>query len=114
MQSFYRIAAVDDAGQESAFALASATRPNTPTPTLPGGPFSINFQIAGSPAVAGYIQDNGAVFGDRGSGLQYGWNVNHTDQARDRNKNPTSSLDTLVQMRAGSNWSIASPTARTT
>ncbi|MEA2709427.1 MAG: large repetitive protein, partial [Phycisphaerales bacterium] len=103
-QSFYRVAAVDNATQESAFALASATRPNTPT--LPTGPFKINFQVVGSPAVAGYIQDNGAVFDDRGSGVSYGWNVNHTDLARDRNKNTDQLVDTLVHMHAGASWSI--------
>src|SRR6185503_19638927 len=91
---------------ESAFALASATRPTAPA-TLPGGPFRINFQLAGSPAVAGYIQDNGAAFGDRGNGVQYGWNVNHTDLARDRNKNTNQLLDTLVHMHSGADWSIA-------
>jgi fibronectin type 3 domain-containing protein len=106
-QSFYRIAAVDDGGHESAFALASDTRPDVPTPVLPSGPFKINFQVAGSPTVAGYIQDNGAAYGDRGSGLTYGWNVNHTDLARDRNKNTNQLLDTLVHMHAGANWSIA-------
>jgi hypothetical protein len=72
-------------------------------------PVKINFQVAGSPAVAGYIQDNGAAFGDRGNGQSYGWNVTHTDLARDRNKNANQLLDTLVHMHSGANWSIALP-----
>jgi fibronectin type 3 domain-containing protein len=72
-------------------------------------PIKINFQVAGSPGVAGYIQDNGAVFGDRGNGQSYGWNVNHTDLARDRNKNADQLLDTIVHMHAGADWSIAVP-----
>ncbi|WP_163103938.1 hypothetical protein, partial [Acinetobacter baumannii] len=70
-QSFYRVTAVDDSGNESTFAATSATRPN---PAV-AGPIKINFQVAGSPAVAGYEQDNGAAFGNRGNGLTYGWNT---------------------------------------
>jgi fibronectin type 3 domain-containing protein len=103
--SFYRVVAVDDAAQESTPAAASATRPDD-TIELP---IKINFQLSGSPAVAGYDQDNGAVFADRGNGLTYGWNVNHSDLARDRNKNSNQLLDTLVHMRSGSNWSINIP-----
>ncbi|MEO6434352.1 MAG: hypothetical protein ABIP55_01135, partial [Tepidisphaeraceae bacterium] len=101
-QSFYRVTAVDLNANESTFAAASATRPN-PTVT---GPIKINFQVTGSPGVAGYEQDNGGVFANRGNGFTYGWNVNHTDLARDRNKNANQLVDTLVHMRSASNWSI--------
>src|SRR5262249_37403865 len=66
----------------------------------------INFQLAGSPAVNGYDQDNGSVFGVRADGFSYGWNKTHTNDSRDRNKNSNQLLDTLVQMQLNSNWSI--------
>jgi hypothetical protein len=72
-------------------------------------PTKINFQLAGSPGVSGYFQDNGLVYGDRGGGLTYGWNADNTSNARDRNKNTDQLLDTLVQFRAGGSWSIALP-----
>src|SRR5207237_1099034 len=66
--SFYRVTAMDDAGHESTgFAATSALRPANQAATI-----KINFQLAGSPTVAGYLQDNGFAFADHG-GLQYGW-----------------------------------------
>ena len=69
-------------------------------------PIKINFQLAGSPAVAGYLQDNGYAFADRGNGLTYGWNGDYADDARDRNKNANQLLDTLMHLRSGATWSI--------
>lgn len=97
----YRLAAVDNANQESTFAIVSATRP-APQPTI-----KINFQIAGSPTVAGYEQDNGFAFADRGNGLTYGWSGNFSNNARDRNMNADQLLDTLMQFWSGSSWSMA-------
>jgi hypothetical protein len=69
----------------------------------------INFQLAGSPTVAGYQQDNGLAYADRGNGLTYGWNFDNSATARDRNKNADQLLDTVVQFRTGSTWAIALP-----
>ena len=69
----------------------------------------INFQLAGSPTVAGYEQDNGLTYGDRGNGLTYGWNFDNSATARDRNKNANQLLDTVVQFRSNSTWAIALP-----
>src|SRR5579864_9527234 len=41
---------------------------------LSGFAASIDFAPAGSQPPAGWVADNGAVFGDRGNGLVYGWN----------------------------------------
>ena len=49
------------------------------------------------------------VAGVRTNGMTYGWNINHADVARDRNKNANQLVDTLVHMRAGSSWSINLP-----
>jgi fibronectin type 3 domain-containing protein len=102
--SYYRITAVDITGNESTFAATSATRPNATISAI-----KINFQLGGSAAVSGYSQDNGAVLGDRGNGLTYGWNIDHSLLARDRNKISDQLLDTLVHMKAGASWSINVP-----
>jgi glucose/arabinose dehydrogenase len=81
------------------------------------GPFSarINFQPAGAPVPSGYFADTGAVFGDRGNGLQYGWNGDISSTAVDRNNpaSPDQRYDTLEQMQRPVNpnavWEIAVP-----
>ena len=45
----------------------------------------INFQPAASAVPAGYDVDSGAIFGDRGNGLSYGWNFDDSANTRDRN-----------------------------
>lgn len=83
------------------------------TPPFPG--VKINFQPAGSPVPAGYLADTGAVFGARGSGQSYGWNLNNASTARDRNS-PASAdqrYDTLQHMQLAVNpnafWEIQIP-----
>ncbi|MHC4511505.1 MAG: discoidin domain-containing protein, partial [Planctomycetota bacterium] len=46
---------------------------------------SINFQSQGAPIPEGYLPDYGEVFGDRGNGFSYGWDVDATGATRDRN-----------------------------
>lgn len=43
-----------------------------------GAPVNISFQPASFPLQSGYRGDFGQVFGARGSGYSYGWNVDHT------------------------------------
>ncbi len=56
----------------------------------PGGPqpfcdeSKINCQAASSPGYDGYLADTGQIFGDRGNGYSYGWDINMTGRARDR------------------------------
>jgi hypothetical protein len=50
-----------------------------------GATLKINFQSNGSPIPEGYLPDYGDVFGDRGNGWSYGWNVDNKANARDRN-----------------------------
>jgi hypothetical protein len=63
---------------------------------------------------AGYVADSGAVFGARGNGLTYGWNI-ATNETRDRNSasSPDQRFDTLNHMQKPSNpnavWEIAVP-----
>ena len=74
----------------------------------------VNFQPAGPAVPAGYAADSGAVFGDRGSGLSYGWDVNNAAATRDRNssRSPDQRYDTLTHLRrlgGGTRWELAVP-----
>src|SRR5687767_5941523 len=51
----------------------------------------INFQTGSTVTPAGYQADTGAVFGVRASGLSYGWNLDGSAFARERNS--ATSLD---------------------
>jgi len=85
---------------------------STPTPT---GGLKINFQLAGGPVPAGYLQDNGVAFGDRGNGYSYGWNIDNSAAARDRDaaNSPDQRYDTLIHMNKPENpnafWELALP-----
>jgi probable HAF family extracellular repeat protein len=75
---------------------------------------NINFQPATSPVPVGYVADTGAVFGTRGNGFSYGWNVSNTVNTRDRNaaQSPDQRYDTLAHMQngtGGTRWEIAVP-----
>lgn len=70
---------------------------------------SINFQVTGVTAPAGYFTDTGDVYASRGNGLTYGWNVSHTTYARDRQDSVDRRLATLCQFRSGGLWEIAVP-----
>lgn len=86
---FYRIQAQNSSGLSDYSNVASNTTPS--------GGWNVNFanavngQPANDPAPtpAGYVQDVGNVFGDRGNGLYYGWNRDITVDGRWR-KNPIS------------------------
>jgi N-acetylneuraminic acid mutarotase len=77
----------------------------------------INFQPASAPVPAGYVADTGAIFGDRGNGLAYGWNGPRPGQVVERpsgrrSDGPDERYDTFAVMHArgrGSTWAIAVP-----
>ena len=75
----------------------------------------INFQPAGVPVPSGYNADTGAVFAARANGLSYGWNIDNSAQARDRDSatSPDQRYDTLTHMQNPNNpnasWEIAVP-----
>ncbi len=77
---------------------------------LAGDPILINFQLEGAPIPLGYFADTGLAFGDRGNGFEYGWNVDHSEYARDRNvAGVDQRLDTLIHFRLGGSWDIELP-----
>ncbi len=74
----------------------------------------VNFQPPTAPVPAGYLADGGAVYGARGNGHTYGWVIDDTQYARDRNaaNSPDQRYDTFTHMQWPSNsrnatWEIA-------
>jgi hypothetical protein len=80
-----------------------------PPPTV----IRINFQPASAPVPSGYLADGGLVYGARGNGQTYGWNLANTSQTRDRNaaNSPDQRYDTLIHMQEPGNpnavWELA-------
>jgi hypothetical protein len=62
---------------------------------------------------AGYASDIGRSYASRGGGLTYGWNVDNTPNAVDRNspKSPSEPHDAFVSM-GDRQWQIAVPNGR--
>lgn len=75
----------------------------------PASAVAINFQPAAAPTQAGWTPDTGAVFATR-NGLSYGWSVDVTGTARDRNSaaSPDQVHDTLVhlQKQGSATWRL--------
>ena len=77
----------------------------------------VNFQLAGAPVPSGYLEDGGAVFGSRGNGHSYGWNLDNSANHRDRDfaSSPDQRHDTLTHMQKPDGpwvWEIALPNGR--
>ena len=79
-------------------------------------PIKINFQPASAPVPAGYLMDGGAVFGNRGNGQNYGWDVDNAANARDRNSTLTpggeqryDTLNHLQKTPGARTWELAVP-----
>jgi hypothetical protein len=76
----------------------------------------IHFSNTTTQVPAGYINDIGLPYGPRGNGLTFGWNVNNTKHARDRDNpaSPDERYDSFNRMQAPSrpraaSWQIAVP-----
>ena len=85
---------------------------------LPGGgdvelDLKINFQPLLAPAPPGYLVDAGYVFGDRGNGRSYGWDIDNRRNTRDRDhhRSPDQRYDTLThtQLYGVRKWELAVP-----
>jgi hypothetical protein len=103
----YRVRATNSAGDSPNSNVAGAT---TPSGLPPSGVLNVNFQPAGAPVPAGYQEDSGLAFGDRGNGLRYGWSSDKTAGARDRDSaaSPDQRYDTLLHMGGGT-WEAELP-----
>lgn len=72
----------------------------------------INFQAPNSEIPDGYLTDFGEIFGDRGNGYSYGWDMDIQDDSRDRNVNLDQRYDTVVQFQEDGvpkTWEIELP-----
>jgi|GEM_PF-3037860 len=74
----------------------------------------VNFQNLGSQGYPGYLVDIGYAYADRGNGFTYGWSVDNTADARNRNNasSPDERYDTFIGMQnVNPNvvWEIAVP-----
>ena len=65
-----------------------------------GAPINISFQPASFPLQSSFKGDFGQVFGARGNGYSYGWNVDHT--ARTFAYSPIPGIETIY----GAQWSL--------
>src|SRR5688500_18121308 len=72
----------------------------------------IDFQPPNVPTQSGYQKDKGAVFGDRGNGLTYGWNAtNNNGVDRNSKRSFNQAYDTFLHTQKNGNfaWEIAVP-----
>ena len=81
-----------------------------------GVPINISFQPANFPMQSGYKGDFGQVFGARGNGYSYGWNIDHTSRTFAYSPLPGyeyiwGAQWSLIRMIPGSStsWEIALP-----
>jgi|GEM_PF-6060040 len=80
----------------------------TPPPTS-GFSAKVNFQTSATTTPAGYVGDSGQTYAARNS-LTYGWSVDKTSRARERNVDPDKRRDTLVHFDTTDVlWEIAVP-----
>lgn len=105
---YYRVAGSNAQGDSPFSNIASATTSATTSV------IRINFQPSGATVPVGYLADTGAVYGNRGNGQTYGWNVANTSFTRDRNSTRSADqrYDTLNHMQKSGgarSWEIAVP-----
>ncbi|MES2476564.1 MAG: Ig-like domain-containing protein [Verrucomicrobiota bacterium] len=71
------------------------------SPAEPSYAVKVNFQPAADPVPSGYFVDGGEVFGARPNGLNYGWNRDSAEDARDRESlnAPDQRYDTFIHLQ---------------
>ena len=96
-------------------AITNPTLPATATAPLPTSnaevDIQINFQRQSSNTPAGFLGDDGSLYGNRGNGYTYGWNLDNRLNARERNWSADKVHDTLNHMQRNGDftWEIAVP-----
>jgi glucose/arabinose dehydrogenase len=100
---------------------SSASIPKAVVPSTrlyPAPSIRVNFQPASAIVPSGYLMDAGFVYGNRGNGQTYGWTLDNTSAARDRNSalSPDQRYDTMMYLQRPANpdavWEIALPNGR--
>ena len=103
----YRVRGVNAGGNSPYSQVASATTGNFSV--------DVNFGLASATDFyPGYAQDNSLVYADRGNGYSYGWDVDNTANARERNNaaSPDKRFDTFTHFQKQTPtrvWEIAVP-----
>ncbi|MBC7451463.1 MAG: glycoside hydrolase family 2 protein [Cytophagales bacterium] len=76
----------------------------------------INFERSNTETPAGFLKDDGSVYGDRGNGYSYGWDANVSAVASERGSGESTQMDTFIPMQYKLNkvvqynyWKIALP-----
>jgi glucose/arabinose dehydrogenase len=104
----------DGGAREHVIATPATATTYTATFAPAGFAARVNFQPSGAEVPAGYVADTGLVYGPRGNGFTYGWNI-ATNETRDRNSTLSADqrFDTLNHMQKPSNpnatWEIEVP-----
>jgi hypothetical protein len=97
---------------------AGLTALSAPVEIRVGQSVNINFQQTLDIIPEGYLPDVGEVFGDRGNGHSYGWDLDNTANSRNRNNaaSPDERFDTFNHFQkpqpAGSLWELEVPNGR--
>jgi hypothetical protein len=107
---FYLVTAVNAQGES----IPSNEGAATPQPSA-GFAIGVNFSDNLAEVPSGYVNDIGLVYASRGNGLSYGWNLDTTANARDRDNPaaPDERYDSFIHMQKPGNpnasWQIAVP-----
>jgi predicted alpha-1,2-mannosidase len=107
---YYFVTAVNAQGEGP----ASNEAVGTPEPA-PAFNIHVNFTNNLREVPSGYVNDIGLTYGDRGNGFSYGWNLDTTANARDRDdaRAPDERYDSFIHLQKPSNpdasWRIALP-----
>jgi hypothetical protein len=92
------LAIIEEAGLESEYEYLLELKPAYKDVT-------VNFQSSDAIIPSGYVPDSGGVYGTK-NGYTYGWNTDHTDQARERGNNTDQKLDTLIHFESDGVWEM--------
>jgi len=98
--------------RELALVISCVVLPILAADAAQGLEIKINFQPSTAAIPAGYLADFGDLFGDRGNGFSYGWDMDIRGDARKRGVSFDQRYDTVVQMqeRGARTWEIELPT----
>jgi len=86
----------------------TSSPPASPPPPPAGATVKVNFQPAAAPGAEGYLMDGGNLYGSR-NGQTYGWSIDHSGAAIDRNATTDQRYDTHIQVKPSGRWELAVP-----
>jgi hypothetical protein len=111
---YYTVTAVN-ANTSIVPAVPSESAPSSEVRAAPAFTVHIHFSSDAKEMPAGYLPDTGSAYGPRSNGLAYGWNIDNSANARDRDstRSPDELHDGFIHMQKPSDpnayWQIAVP-----